>query len=183
MCGAVAPAPIGSGGVGLLSVLHTSPPPDSRKRESGFIFVAKIVKKMQKAANVNSATRMRLNRLQHLFKQKPRSRKAEESDFGRRFGWFIEKDGAKIGELGYLRWDSIAQYWHEYRIIWYSPENAVTGPDAWISAKLVLRNRHYTDVVVESFLTGVEREGGVVPVRGAFVSEERIRKDDEANQP
>lgn len=118
--------------------------------------------------------------LSYMFKQKSKSRKAEESDLGRRFGWFIEKeDGTKIGELGYLRWDSIAQYWHEYRVIWYSPEDAVTGPDAWISSKLVLRNRRYTDVVVESFLTAAEREGGIVPIRGAAVSEERIRKDDE----
>jgi hypothetical protein len=64
--------------------------------------------------------------------------------------------------------------------VWYSPVYAVTGPDAWISSKLVLRNRRYTDVVVESFLTGAEREDGVVPIREAAVSEERIRKDNEA---
>lgn len=99
----------------------------------------------------------------------------EESDFGRKFGWFIERNGEVIGELDYVRWDSWSQFWHEYRVTWRRPENAIIGPDAWISEKLVLRNRRYTDVVVASFLTGAPREGGVIPVRGASVSAERIR--------
>jgi hypothetical protein len=114
-----------------------------------------------------------------IFKRKSKSRAAAESDFGRRFGWFIEKDGTRIGELDYLRWDSVAQFWHEYRVTWRRPEDAVIGPDAWISSKLVLRNRRYTDVVVESFLTGTEREFGVISIRSASVSEERIRQYEE----
>jgi len=117
-------------------------------------------------------------KLPAIFKRKCKSRAAAECDFGRRFGWFIEKDGTRIGELDYLRWDSVAQFWHEYRVTWRSPEDAVIGTDAWITSKLVLRNRHYTDVVVESFLIGAEREGGVIPVRAAYVSEERIQQDD-----
>ena len=107
-------------------------------------------------------------------------RAAEESDFGRRFGWLIERDGERIGELDYLRWDSVAQFWHEYRLSWRSPADAIIGPDAWIASKLVLRNRRYTDVVVDSFLTSPEREDSVIAVRGAHVTEERIRHDDEA---
>jgi hypothetical protein len=105
-------------------------------------------------------------------------RAAEESDFGRRFGWFVERDGVRVGELDYLRWDSDAQFWHEYRLNWHSPADAVVGPDAWISSQLVLRNRRYTDVVVDSFLTSPERAAGVIAVRGASVTEERIRRDD-----
>ena len=117
-------------------------------------------------------------KLSAIFKRTSKSRAAEESDFGRCFGWFIEKDGVIVGELDYLRWDSWAQFWHEYRVTWRRPEDAVVGPDAWIASKLVLRNRRYTDVVVESFLTGTERGSGVIPVRSAFVSEERIRRDE-----
>jgi hypothetical protein len=115
-------------------------------------------------------------RLPAIFKRK--SRAAEQSDFGRRFGWFIENDGARIGELDYVRWDSVAQFWHEYRVTWRRPEDAVVGPGAWISSKLVLRNSRYSDVVVESFLTAPERDGGVLPVRGAYVTAERIREDE-----
>jgi hypothetical protein len=110
-----------------------------------------------------------------LFKRP--SRVARETDFGRRFGWFIEKNGERIGELDYVRWDSVAQFWHEYRLRWRGPEDAVIGPDAWISAKLVLRNRRYTDVVIDSFLTSLERESGIIAVRSAYVPEERLRRD------
>jgi hypothetical protein len=115
-------------------------------------------------------------KLPAIFKRK--SRAAEESDFGRRFGWFIEKHGMRIGELDYVRWESQAQFWHEYRVTWHRPEDAVVGPDAWISSKLVLRNRRYSDVVVGAFLTAPERDGGIIPVRGAYVAEERIQQDD-----
>ncbi|MGV3660361.1 MAG: DUF3592 domain-containing protein [Prosthecobacter sp.] len=92
----------------------------------------------------------------------------EDADFGRRHGWFIEKDGVKIGELDYVRWDESSQFWHDYRVRWYRPEDAVEGPDAWVEQKLVLRNRRHTDVVAESFLTGGQRDD-IIPVRGALV--------------
>ena len=105
---------------------------------------------------------------------------AEQSDFERRFGWFIERGGTRIGELDYLRWDSAAQFWHEYRLSWRSPSDAVIGPEAWIASKVMLRNRRYADAVVDSFLISAERGNGVIAVRGAHVTEERIRHDDEA---
>lgn len=103
---------------------------------------------------------------------------ARESDFGRRFGWFVEKDGERIGQLDYLRWDSNAQFWHEYRLTWRRLEDAVFGPDAWIAAKLVLRNRRYTDIAIDSFLTSPERGNGVIAVRFASVPVKRFEKDD-----
>jgi hypothetical protein len=105
-------------------------------------------------------------------------RLAEESDFGRRFGWFVEKDGEKIGELDYVGWDPLGQFWHEYRLTSSKSEDAVVGPDAWRAAKLVLRNRRYTDVVIDSFLTSPERDGGVIAVRFASVPVKRFENDD-----
>lgn len=112
-----------------------------------------------------------------IFKRKNRA--AQDSDFGRRFGWFIERDGQTIGQLEYLSWDSFAQFWHEYRLTWRTPTDAVVGPDAWISAGLVLRNRRYTDVLVSSFLTGQQQQPDIIRVRGASVPEDLIH-DDEA---
>lgn len=114
-------------------------------------------------------------RLPAIFKRQ--SRPVRESDFGRRFGWFIERNGEKIGELEYLRWDSVAQFWHEYRVTWRRPEDAVLGPDAWISAGLVLRNRKYTDVVIHSFLTASQQKPDIICIRGASVPEDRIHND------
>lgn len=100
-------------------------------------------------------------KLPPIFNRKRRA--AQESDFGRRFGWFIERDGERIGELDYIRRDSAAQFWHEYRLTWRRPEDAVVGPDAWIAAKLVLRSRRYADIVVDTFVTSPERGGASVP--------------------
>jgi hypothetical protein len=111
-------------------------------------------------------------KLPAIFNRKRRA--AEESDFGRRFGCFIEKDGESIGDLEYVGWHSVAQFWHEYRLTWRSPEDAVIGPNAWSAAKLILRNRRYNDVVVDTFMTSPERDGGVIAVRGAFVPEDRL---------
>jgi len=105
-----------------------------------------------------------------------RKRAVEESDFGRRFGWLIERDGEIVGELEYLRWDSYSQFWHEYRVVWRRPEDAVVSPDAWIAAKLVLRNRRYTDIVADAFLTSQDPDTGIVSVRGAYAPEKRIRR-------
>ncbi|MES2572031.1 MAG: hypothetical protein V4710_18495 [Verrucomicrobiota bacterium] len=103
---------------------------------------------------------------------------AQESDFGRRYGWFVEKETERIGELDYVQWDSHGQFWHEYRLTWRSLEHAVVGPDAWIEAQLLLRNRRFTDVVVDSFLTSPERGDGVIAVRFAWVPVERFEKDE-----
>ena len=98
---------------------------------------------------------------------------ANDSDFGRRFGWFIESDGEWIGSLDYLRWDSHGQFWHEYRGSWCGPERVIIGSNAWDSNS-ILRNRCYTDVVIDSFSV-CERPDGVLAIRGAQVPAERIR--------
>ncbi len=99
----------------------------------------------------------------------------DESDFGRRHGWLIERDGQILGELDYVRWDWESQFWHEYRVAWRNPKDAATTPDAWLELRLTLRNRRFTDVVVDTFLAGTERSEGLVPIRGAYVSEDRIK--------
>jgi len=104
-------------------------------------------------------------------------KRAEEEDWGRRHGWFIEMDGVTIGELEYVQSDVNSQFWTEYRVTWRRPEDAVTDPDQWIWKGLFLRNRFYTDVVVDSFLTNGVRPDGIVSVRSAQVSEKRIRRD------
>ncbi|RYD27438.1 MAG: hypothetical protein EOP86_24540 [Verrucomicrobiaceae bacterium] len=104
----------------------------------------------------------------------PTRQKAKETDWGRTFGWFVERDGERIGELDYVCWDSRLQFWHDYRVTWRAPEDAVSGPDEWIKAGLTLRNRFYTDVVVTGFMTSNITEGGVISVRGTHVPEERL---------
>ena len=110
-------------------------------------------------------------KLSSIFYSRRRRRAAEESNYGRRCGWFIEKDGVSIGELEYLRWLPDGQFWHKYRVTWYKPEDAVISPDEWIEEKLKLRNRRYSQVVIDSFMTSGIHEGEIA-IRNAYVSEE-----------
>jgi hypothetical protein len=114
-----------------------------------------------------------------IFRRKTPSQAVRDSDFGRRFGWYIERGGQRIGELDYLRWDSWSQFWHDYHLTWRRPEDAVSGPEAWITAGLVLRSRRYADVVISSFLTAPQKEPDIIKVRSASVPQDRI-DDDEA---
>ena len=104
---------------------------------------------------------------------------ARQSDFGRRYGWIIERDGIPIGELDYIRWDSYMQFWHEYSVVWHSEADGCieAEPDAWIWQKIILRNKRYPDVAISDFLTA-PRAKGIVSIRSAFVPIERFGIDE-----
>jgi len=106
---------------------------------------------------------------------------AEETDFGRRYGWFIEIQGEKVGELSYIRWDSSAQFWHEYSVVWHNEmESRIeSDPDAWVQKNVTLRNKRYTDVAISGFLVA-PRSKGIISLRSASVPIERFEKDETA---
>lgn len=89
-----------------------------------------------------------------------------------------EREGERIGELDYIRWDSLAQFWHEYSVVWHNEAESCieTDPGAWIERKIVLRSRRYPDVLIPEFLTA-PRTKGVIAVRFASVPVERFIKD------
>lgn len=95
----------------------------------------------------------------------PAKRAENESNYGRCYGWYIERDGERLGELGYLRWDSYGQFWDDYEIRWLPgkevpPHQYDVDPlrDEWLEQKLVLRNKHFTDVVVSVYLANYRVE-------------------------
>jgi hypothetical protein len=104
---------------------------------------------------------------------------ARETDFGRRFGWFIERERRRIGELDYIRWDSLAQFWHEYSVKWHDGGGSCisANPEAWINSKVALRNRHYTDVLIQGSMVA-PRAKGVIALRYASVPVERFERDE-----
>ena len=107
-----------------------------------------------------------------------RSRRPDvrESDFGSRFGWFIERGGECIGELEYSRWDENGQFWHEYHVSWRSPEGDATMFEDWAESGIELRNREFLDVVVREFLSASGCADGVISIRNAFVPDKYFRK-------
>jgi hypothetical protein len=112
-----------------------------------------------------------------------RSRDVRESDFGRRFGWFIERGGECIGELEYSRWDENSQFWHEYLVSWRRPEGDAARIEDWVESGIELRNREFSDVVVLGFLSASGCAKGVVSIRNAFVPDEYFRKPNEEAEP
>ena len=104
-----------------------------------------------------------------------RRRDIVESDFGRRFGWLIERDGVRVGELEYLRWDENSQFWHEYRVFWRQLEGDTTRIEDWAESGFELRNRRFTDVIVREYLSAPGGDEGVVAIRGVYVPDEYFR--------
>ena len=115
-----------------------------------------------------------MHKLLDLFRLKRRD--AQESDSGRRFGWFIERDGECLGELEYLRWDENSQFWHEYQVSWRITHGDSTRIENWAESGITLRNREFSDVVVREFLTASGNREGVVSIRNAFVTDDYFRK-------
>ena len=89
------------------------------------------------------------------------------------------RERERIGELDYVRWDAGAQFRHEYRVTWLKKEAASieSDPDAWIAAKLSLRNRHLQNVVVTDFIIAPKCPG-LIAVRGAHVATEHFQKEE-----
>lgn len=103
---------------------------------------------------------------------------ALESDFGRTYGWFITREGLKIGELDYIRWDSDGQFWHEYLVAWENGKELKPDPDQWLKEKITLQNRKYPDVKTSNFLIA-HKPDKIISVRNAFVPVERFEQDEE----
>jgi len=70
----------------------------------------------------------------------------EQSDWGRNYGWFIELDGKKIGELVNAKY--VSQFWVEYKIVAYTGyENILFDHDKWAKCEFKFKNKHYPQYV------------------------------------
>src|SRR5207249_1509090 len=73
-----------------------------------------------------------------------RRRRILESDFGRKFGWYVEQDGCRVAVLTDSQWDSDSQFWHQYKVIPLTTDpkviEALKSPEFWWG-NLVFENR------------------------------------------
>jgi len=97
----------------------------------------------------------------------------QATDFGRRYGWWLCLGEKRVADLNYWRWDSGAQFWHEYRVFVFDPAFAEIGYDAdrWCQADISLESRY-----VEGFREGggilmAPRAGNLVSIRSVHVPE------------
>lgn len=97
----------------------------------------------------------------------------EETDFGRRYGWWLCLRGRRIADLNYRCWDSDSQFWHEYRVFPFDEAFAEIGYDRerWCQPDVALESRYAEGFREASFLMS-PRENDVVSIRFAHVPED-----------
>ncbi len=91
----------------------------------------------------------------------------EDDDFGRRHGWWILIDNKRIGELEYVRWDEMAQFWHEYRINLFDSkyDSIKIKPEDWYEFGISLQNKKDSKRLEADYIPS-PREGDLVAMRG-----------------
>jgi hypothetical protein len=84
-----------------------------------------------------------------------------EGDYGRDFGWFVEKDGRRIAALTDPRFEDM--FWYSYAV---SPlgdtaaeRDQIFAREFWNQSGIVYRNRKTGEVVPNAF------PGGAVPTK------------------
>jgi hypothetical protein len=100
-----------------------------------------------------------------------RSLKIYHSDFGRNFGWFVERRGKRVAALVDPVWDVNNQFWHIYRLVALSdsPDELaeLLTREFWDDPGLVFENREFGARVHGALASGPERhaEGVVLHMR------------------
>ena len=66
------------------------------------------------------------------------------TDFGRRYGWWLCLDGARVAELNYRCYDIDSQFWHVYRLFPLTPRFDEVGfdPNRWCEPSVSLESRY-----------------------------------------
>ncbi len=95
-----------------------------------------------------------------------------QSEFGRRYGWFIELDGEVVGELSDCRFDDM--FWDSYAVAardGITAESAIQNEENWLELRFVFRNRVLGEIAERPIPGGrppVVRDGRV-RMRGLYV--------------
>src|SRR4051794_8155398 len=85
-----------------------------------------------------------------------------ESDFGRRFGWYLELDGERLAALTDPVWDGDGQFWHRYTMTPLGDlETArrLATPEFWYGGNLlrfVFENREFGTRVRDALPGGLQ---------------------------
>lgn len=100
-------------------------------------------------------------------------REYEQTDFGRRYGWWLCIGTSRVAELNYVRWDSWSQFWHEYRLFPFHPDFDRVGvnPERWAQPDVSLESRYAVGFRQSGILMGV-RGPDLVAVRSVCIPED-----------
>ena len=98
-------------------------------------------------------------------------KKLKKSNWGRDYGWFIEFEGKKIGELVDAEFEDM--FWYKYKIISYDGfEKILLNSKNWKESKFQFRNKHYNQYAKNAFSSPMlrkEKDKYVISMRGLYV--------------
>jgi hypothetical protein len=93
-------------------------------------------------------------------------RALRRSNYGRDYGWFIELDGERVGELVDVKWED--QFWFSYRVV---PANAaceeiLLQKDLWDRDRFRFTNKYLPGRPRYAFSSSAPGKGERVSIRG-----------------
>jgi hypothetical protein len=98
------------------------------------------------------------------------------SDFGREYGWFVERQGNRVAELIDPVWDMHSQFWHDYVLVPLTQEPAkLAEPDSrdfWDRDGLIYEHRKYGNRVTHVLANlWPDRSDGkkIIHIRGLYL--------------
>ena len=79
-----------------------------------------------------------------------------ESDYGRNYGWYVERNGRRIAALTDPVWDCESQFWFRYRVVPLSDDPAdlafLRSDACWnASGEAIYRNREFGEIACSAF--------------------------------
>lgn len=101
----------------------------------------------------------------------------KNSDYGRKYGWWLCLDGERIADLDYRIWDCYSQFWHVYQIFPFSSRFEEIGldPDSWCLDRVSMESRYAPGFSVKRVLMA-ERARDLVAIRSVYLPKEVFEK-------
>jgi hypothetical protein len=102
-----------------------------------------------------------------FFQKRNARKKANQSDFGRRYGWLLLYQGRCVAELEYINLED--QFWHKYRIKWAEMSDlASIACENWQEFGIRIRSMKYPEIEFQNYMATSSVDGNIL-LRGVYV--------------
>lgn len=96
-----------------------------------------------------------LRKIKAYLKNKRDEKELKQSNYGRYYGWYIERNGEQIGELVSYQYDEM--FWDRYTIIpYHGYENRLLHYFYWLQHDFQYSNKHYPQYAKNAVFGGEE---------------------------
>jgi len=109
-----------------------------------------------------------------FFKKHKDEKELKQSNYGRVYGWFIEQEGKRIGELNHYEYDDM--FWDRYTIFPYKDYEAfLFNFENWLEHAFQYPNKHYQLYAKNAIfgMGGIHKENNkhTIMMRGLYLLE------------